>query len=252
VGALDAADDRAGGDAEEAMSNEPAITDALHRSAVYRLLALAFAYPTAARLAAVAGMATGAAARAPETLAAALHRLAEAARSADVVAATDEHVALFQREVRCPPYEGAYGPAQLAGKAALLADIAGFYRAFGLEPTEGQPEVEDHVCAELEFMSALALKEGWALADHQAEGLEVTRAAQRAFLTDHLGCWGAAFTARVAAAAAPGLHPAAAALLQVWLEADCARLGITPRALEGVNPAEPDAFACPLAPATEE
>jgi len=233
------------------MNGEPAITVALQRSAVYRLLATAFAYPTTARLEAVAAGGRRAAAGAPAELRGVLERLADTAEAADTAALAGEHVALFQREVRCPPYEGAYGPAQMAGKAALLADVAGFYRAFGLEPAAGQPEVEDHVCAELEFMSVLALKEGWAIAESQAEGLEVTLAAERAFLTDHLGRWSEVFAERVTAAAAPGFHPAAATLLRAWLQADCRRLDLAPRALEGVNAAEAGALACPLAPPGE-
>jgi DMSO reductase family type II enzyme chaperone len=229
------------------MSAEPLVAGALHRAALYRMLATAFSYPTPARLKALALGVRQAAAETSAALRGALGRLADTAGHADVGTLAAEHVALFQREVRCPPYEGAYGPAQMAGKAALLADVAGFYRAFGLGPAAGQPEVEDHVCAELEFMSVLALKEAWALAGGQTEGLEVTRAAQRAFLTDHLGRWSESFAGRLTAAAAPGLYPAAAALLQAWIAADCARLGIAPRPLEGVQEAEAGTFTCPLA-----
>jgi DMSO reductase family type II enzyme chaperone len=252
VGALDAAGDRADGGAEEAMSDERAVTGALRRSAVYRLLAMAFAYPTPPRLAAVATGATEAARETPAELAPTLATLAEAARGVDVAALAGEHVALFQRQVRCPPYEGAYGPPQMAGKAALLADVAGFYRAFGLEPAEGQPEVEDHVCAELEFMSALAVKEAWALAEGHTDGLEVTRHAQRAFVSDHLARWGSAFAERVEATAAPDFYPAAAAALRAWLAAECTRLAVSPVPLEGVRQAEDTAFACPMAPAAED
>ncbi len=230
------------------MNDELTITDALRRSSVYRLLAMAFAYPTPPRLAAVAGGATEAAREAPTGLAATLSMLANAARGADVGGLAGEHVGLFQREVRCPPYEGAYGPAQMAGKAALLADIAGFYRAFAMEPAAGQPEVEDHVSAELEFMSALALKEAWAIAESHTDGLEVTRDAQRAFVTDHLARWGSAFAERVTATATPDFYPAAAAALRGWLEAECTRLGVSPARLEGVSKAEDTAFACPMAP----
>ncbi len=101
-------------------------------------------------------------------------------------------------------------------------------------------------------MSALALKEAWATAERQPEGLEVTVAAQRAFLTDHLARWSGAFAERVTAAAAPGFYPAAAALLQAWLEADCARLEIAPPVLEGVNEAEEAAFTCPMGTAGPE
>jgi DMSO reductase family type II enzyme chaperone len=234
------------------MTVELAVTVALHRSAVYRLLAAAFAYPTAPRLESLATGARAAAAESPPELQAGLGRLADAAREADVAALAAQHVALFERQVRCSPYEGAYGPPQMAGKAALLADVAGFYRAFALQPADGQPEIEDHVCAELEFMSVLAFKEAWATAERHDAGLEVTRDAQRAFLRDHLGRWAPAFAARVGAAAPPGIYPVAAAVLSGWLAADCARQEVVPEPLEGVSEAEDTPFACPMAPAAED
>jgi DMSO reductase family type II enzyme chaperone len=250
---VDAADDRVRPDgAEEAMSAEATITDALRRSAVCRMLATAFAYPTPERLQWLAGVAGEGSGGAPPGLQDPLRRLASAAREADASRVAADHVSLFQRQVRCPPYEGAYGPPQMAGKAALLADIAGFYRAFGLEPSEGQPEVEDHVAAELEFLSLLALKEAWALAEDHEEGLEITRTAQRAFLADHLARWGTVFARRVAAEAQAGFYPVAAALLEAWLAAECARLQVVAAHLEGVTAAEDAPFACPMAPAQEE
>lgn len=229
------------------MSLDLAITVALRRAAIYRLLAVAFAYPTAPRLESVAMAAWEAAVTAPAELRVALRRLADAAGGADETSLAAEHVALFQRQVRCPPYEGAYGPPQMAGKAALLADVAGFYRAFALEPAGGQAEVEDHVCAELEFLSALAVKEAWAVAEGHAEGLAVTRDGARAFLRDHLGRWGPAFAGRLVAVAAPGFYPAAAAVLAAWLEAEGARLHVAPAHLEGVTEAEEASFTCPRA-----
>jgi hypothetical protein len=57
--------------------------------------------------------------------------------------------------VRCPPYESAYGEApQMAGKSAELADLAGFYAAFGLAPAASQPDMEDHV--KVDFCEARA------------------------------------------------------------------------------------------------
>ena len=79
------------------------------------------------------------------------------------------YVSALERPAGCSPYEGSYGAAPLlAGKGAALADIAGFYAAFGMTP--GAAEVEDHIAAELEFMSVLALKEAAALAEGLVEG----------------------------------------------------------------------------------
>jgi len=234
------------------MTPDLAITVALRRAAVYRLLAVAFAYPTAPRLESVAMAAWEAAVTAPPELRVALRRLADAAAGADETGLAAEHVALFQRQVRCPPYEGAYGPPQMAGKAPLLADVAGFYRAFALEPAEGQPEVEDHVCAELEFMSALAVKEAYAVGEAHSEGLAVTRAAEATFLRDHLGCWATAFAAGVQAATPLPFYVAAAELLAAWVSAELEAFGVDPAcAAEPDTAADEEPFTCPMAPSTE-
>ncbi len=232
---------------------EQEVARALSRGALYRLLADAFAYPTAPRLADLAERAQAgltAAALSPEvrTRLAALRR---AAGEADVETLAGEHVFLFDRQVRCPPWEEAWGAApQMAGKGAALADIAGFYAAFGLAPEGGQPATEDHLVAELEFMSALAVKEAWALASEQPEAVEVTRQAQRTFLTDHLGRWAARFAEELSAATPLPFYVAAAGLLADWVAADAAALGATPEPVVARRPADSlqqESFDCPLA-----
>ena len=159
-----------------------------------------------------------------------------------------EHLDLFERAVRCPPYEGAWGPQQMSGKAALLADVAGFYAAFGVTPAAQHADIEDHVGAELELMSVLALKEAHALAEGRDEAAVVTRAAEATFVSEHLGRWGEAFAARLEATAGPGFYPAAGALLAAWIGEECDTLGVTPARVEGVAAAEAAAFTCPMAP----
>jgi TorA maturation chaperone TorD len=61
-----------------------------------------------------------------------------------------------------------------------LADVAGFYAAFELTPATARPDMEDHIAAELEFMSVLALKEAYAGAEELPGGLTVTRDAKEA------------------------------------------------------------------------
>ena len=131
---------------------EAGVAAALRRAAVYRLLAQAFAYPTPARLEAIA--AAGAEVIAPDTRAR-LAGLADAAACADSAALAAEYVELFDRAVPCPPYEGAYGTPQMSGKSAQLADVAGFYAAFGLAPGAWQPDLEDHIGAELDRKSVV-------------------------------------------------------------------------------------------------
>ena len=234
----------------------PATTDsmvagALGRAAVYRVLAGAFVHPTPARLDALALAAATAAAAAAGRLRDKLARLAIAAGAADAAVLGDEHVFLFGRQVRCSPYESAYsGLSPFGDKTARLADVAGFYAAFGLAPAAAQPDLEDHVGAELEFMSALALKEAWALAEGEAGALEVTRAAATKFLTDHLGRWAAAFAAAVEAATPVPFYTAAASLLAAWVDEEIAALGATPSRVPGPDAVAADdgePFSCPMA-----
>ena len=244
----------AAGPTDSLTPTEQAVARALARAALYRCLGAAFAYPLAWRfqeLAHVAGMAAGA-----PTTSAALRapcaRFADAARDADPAAVAAEYVFLFDRQVRCPPYEGAYGAARgLAGKAAQLADIAGFYAAFGLSATATQPDMEDHVAAEVEFMSALAVKEAYAVGEAHSEGLAVTRAAEATFLRDHLGCWATAFAAGVQAATPLPFYVAAAELLAAWVSAELEAFGVDPAcAAEPDAAADEEPFTCPMAPST--
>jgi TorA maturation chaperone TorD len=234
-------------------SQEAEVARALTRGGIYRLLGRAFGYPTPSVLAELGPLAVRAA-EAPGVAPDIRQRLVDfslAARDADPGVLAGEHVFLFDRQVRCPPYESAYAPApRMAGKSAELADVAGFYAAFGLTPALARPDMEDHIAAELEFMSALALKEAYAAAEEDADGLAVTRAAQVTFLTDHLGRWAEAFGGSLHAATPVPFYAAAARLLAAWVLAEVAALGATPTRLEALadpGPAGEEAFTCPMA-----
>ena len=233
---------------------EAQITVALARAGVYRLLGGALGYPVGWRFDELARLAGAAAAMpaAPPALREPLARFAAVAAEADPASVAGEYVFLFDREVRCPPYESAYGEApQLAGKPAALADIAGFYAAFGLAPAHAQPDLEDHIAAELEFMSALLIKEAYALAEGHHEGLEVTRRAATAFFRDHLGRWVEAFAEAVKTATPLPYYGALADLLAAWARAEAAALGVEPARFSsrlGYDPVqEEESFTCPMA-----
>ncbi len=224
---------------------------ALERAAVYRLLGGAFVSPTPARLAELALAAATAATAATGRLRDKLARFAIAASEADPIATADEHVFLFGRQVRCSPYESAYsGLSPFGDKTARLADVAGFYQAFGFGPAAAQPDMEDHVGAQLEFLSALALKEAYALSEGDAEAAEITRRAEVAFLTDHLGRWAEAFAGEVEEATPLPFHTAAASLLAAWIRAEIEALGATPSRVGAPDALDADAaepFSCPMA-----
>jgi DMSO reductase family type II enzyme chaperone len=226
----------------------------LARAAAYKLLATAFGDPDATAL----GELSTAAWPAPIAGSPPLREAATALRAAaaDPSALEEEHVGLFARDVRCSPYESAYGDGRrFGGKTVELADIAGFYEAFGLELSSTRPEMPDHIGVELTFMSVLCLKEAWALHEGLTEERAVTGATQRAFLTDHLGRWAEAFARELAARASSPFYAAAAALLALWIRADLEALGVTPTPLErpGEEGADEGTFTCPMvAPRPDE
>jgi TorA maturation chaperone TorD len=232
--------------------DEAAIEAALGRAAVYRVLSLAFAHPTPARLEEVGRAAVFAAGSLPASCADALRALGEAATAVAAQDVAAESVFLFDGAVRCAPYEGAYGPATMAGKGAALADIAGFYAAFGLASEGGaQPETEDHIAAELEFMSALAVKDAWARLGGNPERVSVTREAQAAFLEHHLARWTDAFADAMRATTTLPYYLALADALAAWVGADAAALGVAVAAIAERSPADEAPLACPMSEARE-
>jgi TorA maturation chaperone TorD len=134
----------------------------------------------------------------------------------------------------CPPFETEYhANADPFFRAQQMADVAGFYRAFGLTPAAtGRP---DHLALELEFMAFLMLK------GRQADGelAAVCEAALRGFFRDHVAWWVPAFAAGLRRRAGEGLYAALATVLAAWLPAERTLLGVAaPRAPAVALPVE--------------
>lgn len=236
--------------------------DPLRRSAALRLLTLPFRYPFAEGLDAccdgdLLGRLRDHASAIPH-LAAALDRNAErleAARAA--LAATslaDLEVAFTgtflagMPEPPCPPYEGLVR--ERHSRVAILLEVSDFYRHFGLkmDPGEGRNELPDHLCAELEFLQFLCLKEAQAREDGQTDLGRGYALAQRDFLARHLCEWTRTFAKRLGAWAQHPWFPAMAELLADHLdgeralldgylgEAPAGELAVGPEAGEGPRP----------------
>lgn len=208
------------------------------RAAIYRYLALAFSDPY-----------DGAAdvlARQWPLAEAALCQLGLAADAAACAAgsATDDfewrraHLAVFGHAVSkdCPPYGSEYGQAHIFEKTQTLADVSGFYRAFGLALAEGVHDRPDHIAFELEFMEFLCLKQALAEArEHGPERVADCARAQRAFLGDHLGFWAFSFAHRLRQRPDPGPFAAWAGLLEAFLAQELSAAGIARHADPFVN-----------------
>ena len=130
---------------------------------------------------------------------------------------------LFGHAVRgaCPAYEMEYGRNEIIRQASDLADLAGFYRAFGLEIANGANGRPDHIAAECEFMSALCSKEAYAQAQGDETNAEICRDAERTFLRDHLARWLPALTHRVQEADADGFFGALARFADAFVTDEC-------------------------------
>lgn len=171
-----------------------AVTPLLARSALFRFLSLAFQVPRPERAAGMraladtlppdlAGAAREVATRAGEDIEPAYHRILGPGGPAGAC------------ETDIIPFSGGKGP--------VLADIAGFYRAFRFDPSREVAESPDHIAIELSFVAYLGLKEAYAVLRGAEEEAAIVREAASRFLEDHLGRWAAPLAERIEGAGAP-------------------------------------------------
>lgn len=148
----------------------------------------------------------------------------------------DAYAILFGHAVRgtCPPYELEYARGEIIQQASELADISGFYHAFGMELTGAVPERADHVAVQCEFMSVLCAREALAIEAENAAAVETCFDAQRSFLRDHLAQWFPAFSRRVADADPDGFFGRLAQFASTFIEGESKRfeIGIGPQWIE--------------------
>lgn len=95
----------------------------------------------------------------------------------------------------CPPCEMEYEPnADITYRSQRMADVAGFYQAFGLQVSNGAGERLDHVTVQAEFLYVLLAKEAAALQERNQEAADICREARRNFFEEHVGWWLPAFS----------------------------------------------------------
>jgi len=131
----------------------------------------------------------------------------------------------------CPPYETEFQPNEdTFFRSQQMADVAGFYQAFGIRPGAGQHVRPDHLSLELEFAAYLLLRERQARLDAEEPVARATicRDARAAFVRDHLAWWVPAFSLALRRKAERGIYEAAGRLLAAFLPMERARLGIKP------------------------
>lgn len=242
------------------VAEAPGMEVALFRSAMYELLMLAFAYPAGAvreRFAVLAEDLEEFPATVDAGFVDGVRDLRDRMAETPAAALAAAHNHLFEQSAVCSPFETEYEADPFA-KGRSLADIAGFYRAFGMAVSDDRPTMTDFLGTELEFMSLLARKEAYATARGWTRRREVTLDAERSFLRDHLGRWERAICGEIAAhteqdsGAAEAAYGAAARLATRFISADVRRFGARPLRLTQRMLGNDEPVSCPFAPADEE
>ncbi len=145
---------------------------------------------------------------------------------------------------RASLYETEYGRMRGMSKGVDLADVAGFYAAFGLSlDADVAHEVVDHVAVELEFYALLLLKEAALAAAKDDEGLAVVHDARVKFLTDHLGRFGAAIASRPGVGESALYGPVFRFIARLVSE-ECEAAGARPAPLDFFADREADEMKC--------
>jgi len=233
---------------------------ALGRSCLYRWLSRAFRYPDADLAARLEEPALTALEltldlfpeRAQETLRPPLAALRATSADLDLAQLQSDHRRVFGHieSSPCPPYETRYGSRHLFQQTQQLSDIAGFYRAFGLDLSDGAHERPDHLAIELEFLHFLSFKEAYALEHHGPEQVELCRDAEAKFLKEHLLPWAPSFAKRLQSAAGGGFYKQLGTLMAAFLSAEASRWGCSPAEEAALQPVEftPEgcSFSCGL------
>jgi nitrate reductase assembly molybdenum cofactor insertion protein NarJ len=174
-------------------------------------------------------------------------RLAALASGATRERLESTYIELFENGAgRCPIHETEYGRMRGMAKGNELADLAGFYAAFGLTRADG-PHAQvlgDHLAVELEFYGTLLARQAALLEAADAEGVGVVEAARRSFLQTHLGRVAPAVASQPQVAGHPDYGPILGAA-RALVDDECRHLGVTPEPLDFVpGSVEADEVCC--------
>ena len=221
------------------------LDETVARSALYKLLSLSFAQPRDQSAELFSGIDRIVRAL-PEIHQALLRPVIEERAMAGIGPTEREHTRLFGVGLAVTPYETEYDPLASARKGHRLADLLGFYEAFGFRLAGHQTDFPDHIAIELEFMSLLLLKIAHAEASSVAEARAVAEEAAQKFLSDHLAGWGGLFAERAEATTEEEFYRSTARVLSRFLLAECQILGVEPIP-SATLPKDPGPLTCPFA-----
>ena len=230
------------------MNTNESTEDLLSRAAAFRVLASGAMYPDAQckqDLLQELSAAIRSASALGQARAAALAVLEHAWAVADEDSLIEEYSRLFIGNDAIVPHETAYGN---TGRSAELADISGFYLAFGFDLRADQREVPDYLSMELEFYSLLLLKQAYALVQGWPDKFDITRDAAKAFLADHLGRWTGAARARAVERQAAPTYGLLFETIADLVQRECQAFAVQPAPLVCGGPdfMQAASFVCPM------
>ena len=141
-----------------------------------------------------------------------------------------EHRRVFSNVITldCPPYETLFGNDHVFAQSQVMGDIAGFYRAFGVELSKDIHERLDHLSVEFEFMHFLAYKESYSRCHDGADKTQIVLDAQKKFVKNHVGRWVPLFCRMLVKKASSGLYKHMADLMAEWMDFEVAFLSVVP------------------------
>jgi TorA maturation chaperone TorD len=142
-----------------------------------------------------------------------------------------EHRRVFSNVITldCPPYETLFGNDHVFAQSQVMGDIAGFYRAFGVELSKDIHERLDHLSVEFEFMHFLAYKESYSRCHDGADKTQIVLDAQKKFVKNHIGRWVPLFCRMLVKKASSGFYKHVADLMAEWMDFEVAFLGVAPQ-----------------------
>lgn len=203
---------------------KPGVTEAVQRGLAYEFLARAFAYPDANAIESIRDTAGLVVTLDKGGL---LEPVARTFIEEPRAKLESEYIDLFTLATSpdCPSYESAYVCTDMGQQTTIMADVAGFYRAFGLEIGQGQRP--DDISLELEFMGFLCRKEAYALEHMGKPRVLQARRTQRVFVSEHLGQWAETLGHGITSTAgASRAYTLLGATLAGWMERERGRIGM--------------------------
>ncbi|MDR4506486.1 MAG: molecular chaperone TorD family protein [Candidatus Scalindua sp.] len=142
----------------------------------------------------------------------------------------------------CPPFEMYFSGSHIWQQTQDLADISGFYKAYGLEIAEGDSTSRwDHIAVELEFMHFITYKLAYAIENnHGKDEFDLCLAGKKKFLMAHIGRWISAFAITVSKKSPVEFYRHVAELANTFIHLEMTKLEIDTEEVDASHGNEPD------------